>query len=185
MKPGIHSYSEVRPDVSGEWGTPVFTQHPSQQFHENGNQKYRGMFETQNPETWQVLERLVSTLEQMQVPNGTRPRVWKSKRPLLIVMMYNRMCICGKDGVAYGKVKMPFNCSPQCHWFWKAGSHVYEISVTTKNYINDDFNRSLTKLYTRSLLAFDKTIIIWTHPGVPCKSRNKNIISRKWFNVDT
>ena len=32
---------------------------------------------------WQVQERMVSTLEQMQVPNGTGPCVRRSKRPLL------------------------------------------------------------------------------------------------------
>ena len=34
---------------------------------------YWVMIEIQSPETWQVLERMVSTLEQMQVPNGTGP----------------------------------------------------------------------------------------------------------------
>ena len=47
-------------------------------------QKYRGMFETQKVRrTWQVQEIMVSTLEQMQVPNGTEPGVWMIKRPLL------------------------------------------------------------------------------------------------------
>ena len=32
---------------------------------------------------WKVQERMVSTLEQMQVPNGTGPGVRRSKRPLL------------------------------------------------------------------------------------------------------
>ena len=46
-------------------------------------QKYRGMIKIQNPETLQVQERMSSTLEQMQVPNGTGPGVWRSKRPFL------------------------------------------------------------------------------------------------------
>ena len=33
------------------------------------------MFEIQSPETQQVQERVVSTLEQMQVPNGTGPGI--------------------------------------------------------------------------------------------------------------
>ena len=46
--------------------------------------KYRGMFEIQkSPETWQVQECVVSTLEQMHIPNGTWPGVRRSKRPLL------------------------------------------------------------------------------------------------------
>ena len=36
-------------------------------------QYYRGMFEIQSPETWQVHERLFSILEHMQVPNWTGP----------------------------------------------------------------------------------------------------------------
>ena len=36
-----------------------------------------------SPETRQVQERLVS-LEQMQVPNGTGPGVWRSKRPSVL-----------------------------------------------------------------------------------------------------
>ena len=39
------------------------------------------MFETQK-----VQERMVSTLEQMQVPNGTGPGVRRSKRPLLVAV---------------------------------------------------------------------------------------------------
>ena len=34
------------------------------------NQEYRGMLETHVPETWQVLEILVSKSEHMQVPDG-------------------------------------------------------------------------------------------------------------------
>ena len=33
--------------------------------------KYRGMVEIQSPKTWQAQVKVVSTLEQMQVPNGT------------------------------------------------------------------------------------------------------------------
>ena len=42
--------------------------------------KYRGMFETQKVRRH---ERMVSTLEQMQVPNGTGQGVRRSKRPLM------------------------------------------------------------------------------------------------------
>ena len=41
------------------------------------------MFENQSPKTLQGQEKIVSTLEQMQIPNGTGPGVWRSKRPLL------------------------------------------------------------------------------------------------------
>ena len=40
------------------------------------------MFKTQKVRR-QVQERMVSTLEQMQVPNGTGPGVRRSNRPLL------------------------------------------------------------------------------------------------------
>ena len=36
------------------------------------------MFEIQSPKTWQAQEKMISTLEPMQVPNGTRPGVRKS-----------------------------------------------------------------------------------------------------------
>ena len=36
---------------------------------------------SEGPYTWQVQESMVSTFEQMQVPNGTRPGVRRSKRP--------------------------------------------------------------------------------------------------------
>ena len=41
------------------------------------------MIEIQRSETWQVQERMVSTLEQMLVPNGIGLGVPRSKRPLL------------------------------------------------------------------------------------------------------
>ena len=40
------------------------------------------MSKIKDPYTSQVQERMVSTLEQMQVPNGTGPGVRMSKRPL-------------------------------------------------------------------------------------------------------
>ena len=40
------------------------------------------MFEIQSPKAWQGQEKKVSTLEQMQIPNGTGPGVGGSKRPL-------------------------------------------------------------------------------------------------------
>ena len=40
------------------------------------------MSKIQSPEKWQVKERLVSTLEYIQVPNGTWLGVRRSKRPL-------------------------------------------------------------------------------------------------------
>ena len=43
----------------------------------------RDVRNSKGPYTWQVQERMVSTLEQMQVPNGTGPGVRRSKRPLL------------------------------------------------------------------------------------------------------
>ena len=43
----------------------------------------RDVRNSKGPETWQVQERTVSTLEQMQVSNGTGPGVWRGKRPLL------------------------------------------------------------------------------------------------------
>ena len=43
----------------------------------------RDVRNTKGPYTLQVQERMVSTLEQMQVPNGTGPGVRRSKRPLL------------------------------------------------------------------------------------------------------
>ena len=45
--------------------------------------KYWGMFEIQNPEAWQVQERMVWTIEHMQVPNMIRPGVRMKKRHLL------------------------------------------------------------------------------------------------------
>ena len=42
----------------------------------------RDVQNSKGPYTWQVQERMVSTLEQMQVPNGTGPGVRRSKRPL-------------------------------------------------------------------------------------------------------
>ena len=39
------------------------------------------MFEIQSPKTWQGQEKIVSSLEQMQVPNGTGPGVF-DKYPL-------------------------------------------------------------------------------------------------------
>ena len=42
------------------------------------------MFETQKVRRYDKFsKRMVSTLEQMQVLNGTGPGVWRSKRPLL------------------------------------------------------------------------------------------------------
>ena len=43
----------------------------------------RDVRNSKGPLTWQVQERMVSTSEQMQVPNGTGPGVRGSKRPLL------------------------------------------------------------------------------------------------------
>ena len=43
----------------------------------------RDLRNSKSPWTWQVQERMVSTLEQMQDPNGTGPGVRNSKRPLL------------------------------------------------------------------------------------------------------
>ena len=67
---GVHIISRIlRRSVFNDWG------HFSKQ-----KQKYRGMFETQlSPETRQVQETLVSTLEHLQVPKCVR----RSKRPLL------------------------------------------------------------------------------------------------------
>ena len=45
--------------------------------------KSRGIFETQSLESWQVLEKLFSTEEHMQVQSRTGPNVWGSKRSLL------------------------------------------------------------------------------------------------------
>ena len=41
------------------------------------------MFETQKVRRHDKFRKVVSTLEQMQVPNGTGPGVRRSKRPLL------------------------------------------------------------------------------------------------------
>ena len=41
------------------------------------------MFKIPSPKTLQAQVKMVSTLEQMQVPNGTGPGVRRSKRPLL------------------------------------------------------------------------------------------------------
>ena len=43
----------------------------------------RDVRNSKGPQTRQAQERIVSTLEQMQVPNGTGPGVRRSKRPLL------------------------------------------------------------------------------------------------------
>ena len=43
----------------------------------------RDIRNSKGPYTWQVQERMVSTLEQMQVPNGTGTGVRRSKSPLL------------------------------------------------------------------------------------------------------
>ena len=57
-------------------------------------QKYRGIFELQSPEKWQVQERLVSKSEQTQVPSRTGPGVRRSKRPLLAS---RNGCKCSMD----------------------------------------------------------------------------------------
>ena len=41
-----------------------------------------GDFRNSKSEICQAQKRLVSTIEHMQVPNGTGPGVWRSKRPL-------------------------------------------------------------------------------------------------------
>ena len=53
---------------------------------------------------------MVSTLEQMQVPNGTGPGVWRRKRPLLaiaasVAMFYDLNILMEiKNGYAYHTV---------------------------------------------------------------------------------
>ena len=43
----------------------------------------RDVRNSKGPYTWQDQERMISILEQMQVPNGTESGVQRSKRPLL------------------------------------------------------------------------------------------------------
>ena len=52
-------------------------------FDDKQKSKCRGKFEIQSQEIWPAHEILVSTLEKIQVPNGTGPGVRRSNRPLL------------------------------------------------------------------------------------------------------
>ena len=53
----------------------------------------RDVRNSKGPYTWQVQERMVSTLEQTQVPNGTGPDVRRSKRPLLASRTHKKLSI--------------------------------------------------------------------------------------------
>ena len=69
------------------------------------------MFDIQSPKTWQAQEKIVTTLEQMQIPNATGPGV-RSKRLLLASRttcnalwksseICNNVKICNKVQVGY------------------------------------------------------------------------------------
>ena len=132
------------------------------------------MFETQSPITWQVQMKIVSTLEQMQVPNGTGPDIRWSKRPLLAsrtrcnvlrkppkfgnkVKIGNKVQFCNSftnlcnvwsvNGVTvYGHV-------PECHvTFGRGRLHnvKWDPHIDHKT-LRDNFKRALTYPCPRSL----------------------------------
>ena len=127
---------------------------------------------------------MVSTLEQMQVPNGTGPGVRRSKRPLLVsrtrcnvlwippefgnkVKIGNKVQYGNKfanwsnvwsiEGViVYGHI-------PECHvTFGRVRLHNvwWDPHIDHKNFLRDDFKRSMTYPCLRSVLIDESRVAL-------------------------
>ena len=132
----------------------------------------RDVRNSKGPQTWQVQERMVSTLEQMQVPNGTGPGVRRSKRPLLASR--TRCNVLWKPPTFGNKVKIGnkvqfgnkfanwcnvwsiecvivYGHVPECHVSFRRGRLHNVWWDPNIDFLRDDFKRSMTYPCPRSL----------------------------------